>query len=135
MVKRLAGVAAALGVAAAAGMAQAAPSQVARGSYIVNGVADCGDCHTPHGPNGPVAGKELAGTPLFFAPIHPMPVWADKAPRIAGLPDGYTRHDLVRLLTTGRKPNGSQPRPPMPQYRMTRPDAEAVAAYLASLKR
>ena len=120
---------------AGAGAADSAASQVARGAYIVNGVAGCGDCHTPHGPKGPIPGKALAGTALFFEPVHPMPVWADHAPRIAGLPDGYTKAQLATLLRTGRKPNGSEPKPPMPQYRMNAQDAASVAAYLASLKR
>ena len=35
---------------------------------------------------------------------------------------------------TGLAPNGQPARPPMPQYKMNRADAEAVVAYLESLK-
>ena len=118
---------------AASGLAQAQTSQFERGAYIVNNVAMCGDCHTPHGPNGPIAGQTLAGAPLPFAPLHPMP-WADRTPRLAGLPAGYTQADLAHLLQTGKRPNGAEPRPPMPAYRMNERDAKAVAAYIASLK-
>ena len=64
-----------------------------------------------------------------------LPAWADRSARIAGLPRGYTKAQVSLLLQTGRKPNGAMPRPPMPQYRMNKADADAVAAYLASLKR
>jgi hypothetical protein len=63
-----------------------------------------------------------------------IPGWTGQAPRIAGLPQGFTRAEVAKLLQTGRKPDGSRPRPPMPQYRMSPADAAAVAAYLASLR-
>jgi mono/diheme cytochrome c family protein len=130
-----AALAAVAGAAAVAQAAHAADAQVRRGAYIVNDLGGCGDCHTPHGPNGPVAGRTLMGADLPFAPIRPIPGWNPRAPRIAGLPNGMTRADVVRLLETGRLPNGTTPRPPMPAYRMTPADAQAVAAYLASLDR
>lgn len=126
---------AAAGAAATFQAAHAADARAKRGAYIVNNLGGCGDCHTPHGPNGPIPGKALMGADLPFAPIHPIPGWNGKAPRIAGLPQDMTRADVVRLLTIGKLPNGTTPRPPMPAYRMTRADAEAVTAYLASLKR
>jgi hypothetical protein len=39
----------------------------------------------------------------------------------------------VHFLMTGEKPDGSHPRPPMPEYRLDRDDAEAVVTYLKSL--
>ena len=41
--------------------------------------------------------------------------------------------ELVQLLTTGIWKNGNHLRPPMPQFRMSREDAEAVVYYLRSL--
>ncbi len=41
--------------------------------------------------------------------------------------------EFVRLLTTGVSRAGVAPNPPMPQFRMTRSDAEAVLAYMKSL--
>lgn len=108
-------------------------AQIKRGAYLVKAVAGCGDCHTPMGPNGPI-GPEMSGAKLPFAPLAPMP-WAERSVAIAGLPAGYTRAQVSILLQTGRKPNGAKPRPPMPQYRMTPQDADAVTAYLVSLKR
>ena len=118
---------------AAVSAAQAASPTVARGGYIA-AIAGCADCHSPMGPKGPIAGQEFAGGPLSFAPIHPAPVWADRAPRIAGIPAGYTKAELEHLLRTGKRPNGTEPRPPMPQFRLTQRDAADVVAYLASLK-
>ena len=61
-------------------------AQIARGKYLVDGVARCGECHSPMNDKGePILGKEYRGATLIFKPIAPMPVWADKAPNIAGL--------------------------------------------------
>ena len=45
-----------------------------------------------------------------------------------------TDEDMIRLLTTGVWIDGSHLRPPMPQFRMSRDDAESVVAYLRSLR-
>ena len=109
-------------------------AQVARGEYLVKGIAGCPDCHTPYNEKGElVMDKWLQGAKLTFGPIVPMPVWADNAPKIAGL-EGWDREKAVTLMMKGLAPNGQPPRPPMPQYRMNRADAEAVVAYLKSLK-
>lgn len=108
---------------------------VERGKYLVNHVALCVDCHSPRDQSGAfVAGAELTGSPLGFAPTVEMP-WMAFAPPIAGLPGHYTAEDSVRFLMTGERPGGLPPvLPPMPAYRMNRADAEAVTAYLQSLK-
>lgn len=114
--------------------APAKSSQIAHGEYLVKGIAGCGDCHTPMNNRGePIAGQWLKGSPLSFKPAVPFPAWAPVAPAIAGLP-GWTAQDAVRLMMTGIASDGKPPRPPMPQYRMNRADAEAVVAYLKSLK-
>lgn len=108
-------------------------SQIARGKYLVEGVARCGDCHSPHNEKGePIPGKEYRGTTLTFKPVTPMPIWADKAPNIAGL-RGWEDEDAVKFLMTGIAYNDLPARPPMPSYKMTRADAQAVVVYLKSL--
>ncbi len=109
--------------------------RVAYGRHLVENVAGCVDCHSPRGPDGQfVAGRELAGTPLFFKPTGPMPVWAATAPRLAGLPAGFTEEQLAHFLMTGETPKGiAPPRPPMPPFRMNQQEAEAVAAFIKSL--
>jgi mono/diheme cytochrome c family protein len=60
--------------------------------------------------------------------------WASFAPRLAGLPAGYTQEQIVHFLMTGERPDGRPgPLPPMPAYRFEREDAEAIVAYLKSL--
>ena len=111
----------------------ASPSKIERGKYLVEQVGMCGDCHTPHNEKGePVREKWLQGSPLAFKPTVPMPVWADKAPNIAGLP-GWEDKAAVKFLMSGIAYNDLPGRPPMPQYRFNQEDATAIVAYLRSL--
>ena len=109
-------------------------AQVAHGEYLVKDVAGCGDCHTPRNNKGePIIAQWLNGSKLSFAPLVPMPGFADTTPQIAGL-EQWDAENAVRLLMTGLDPTGHRPRPPMPQYRMNHTDAVAVVEYLRSLK-
>jgi mono/diheme cytochrome c family protein len=106
---------------------------VARGQYIVDGVAMCGQCHTPRDGQGvPERSHWLEGASLWLTPAQPAADWPLQAPRLAGSPPG-TDADMVKLLTTGIWSTGAYLRPPMPQFRMNVQDAEAVVAYLKSL--
>lgn len=106
---------------------------VTRGAYLVDNVAMCGTCHTPRDDQDrPDSRRSLTGGPVPFRPARPVEDWADVAPRLAGLPPG-TDDEIVRLLMTGISRTGKPARPPMPQFRLTRSDAEAVLAYLKSL--
>ena len=108
--------------------------QIARGEYLVNVIGHCGDCHTPADQKGElIQAKWLQGTKLTFAPTVPVPNWADTSTNIAGL-SGWDHEKAVRFFMIGLAPNGQPARPPMPQYHMNRVDAEAVVAYLESLK-
>jgi len=125
-----------LAMTAAGAMAADMPDrQMVRGRYLVESVGMCGDCHTPRGGMGePDLQRPLGGAGLGFAPTMAMPAWADKAPAIAGPKAmGWTRPQMVSFLHSGVRPDGSAARPPMPMFRFTKDDAEAVAAYLASL--
>ena len=106
---------------------------IGRGKYIVEGLAACGDCHTPRNSDGDVdRARWLAGAPVFYEPAQPVPGWAISAPRIAGLPPGRDA-EIITLLTTSIWRDGKTPRSPMPRFHMRREDAEAVVAYLKSL--
>ncbi len=108
-------------------------AKIERGKYLVENVGMCGDCHTPHNEKGePIQDKTLQGSVLPFKPIVPIPVWADKTPKIAGLP-GWKDEDAVKFLMTGIAYNDLPGRPPMPQYRFNQADASAIVAYLRSL--
>ena len=104
-----------------------------RGKYIVEDLARCTQCHTPRDEHGNLdRNKWLEGAPLWLQPARPVQDWPLQAPRIAGDPPG-TDAEMVRLLTTGIWKDGKQLREPMPQFRMSTADAEAVVAYLKSL--
>ena len=106
-----------------------------RGKYIVESVAMCELCHTPRDEDGkPDRGRWLMGGPAQLRPSYAAPNWAVVEPRIGGGPPG-TDADFIKLLTTGIARTGAPPNPPMPPFRMTRADAEAVLAYLKSLPR
>lgn len=108
-------------------------SSVARGKYIVEGVAMCGLCHTRHdAAEGSGQSQWLQGAPVWLKPAQPMQDWPLQAPRLAGTPPG-TDEEMVMLLTTGIWQDGQRLRLPMPQFRMNRKDAESVVAYLKSL--
>jgi mono/diheme cytochrome c family protein len=105
-----------------------------RGAYIVNEVAMCVQCHTPRTPSGELIRQRLLqGAPVPLESPWAGRRWAIRAPHIAGLP-GFSGPDMVHLLTTGSRPDGRKPDPPMPSFRLTKQDAEAVVAYLRSLK-
>ncbi len=106
---------------------------VGRGQYLVEGVAVCGNCHTPRKPNGELDRSHwLAGASVPYLPAQPTSDWPTVAPRLAGLPP-TSNAGMVTLLTTGVWVTGKPLRDPMPHFRMTRADAEAIVAYLKSL--
>lgn len=118
---------------AAAGKS-AGKQEIARGEYLVKVIGQCGDCHTPMDEKGKlIQAKWLQGTKLTFAPTVPVPNWADTSTNIAGL-SGWDHEKAIQFFMTGLAPNGQPARPPMPRYHMSRADAEAVVAYLESLK-
>jgi mono/diheme cytochrome c family protein len=108
-------------------------SSLERGEYIAHHVAMCIYCHTPRDDEGvPDMRQLLRGAPMPIDSPFPRQTWAFQAPKIAGLPGGWTEDDIVRFLQTGVSPTGYRPRPPMPPFRMNEVDARAVAAYLRS---
>jgi hypothetical protein len=120
---------------------EAAPSpqgnsaKVARGENLANHTSMCDDCHTIHDTHGmPVKSKRFQGAKIVFRPIEPMPssAWADIAPPITGL-TFLTDQEAVVFFTTGKMPNGTLARAPMPPYRFSKNNAEALTAYLKSL--
>jgi mono/diheme cytochrome c family protein len=111
----------------------AVPADVARGEYLVNSVAMCVQCHSPRDQRGRIIDNErLTGAPMPVRGPGWGPEWAYRAPALAGLP-GFTDEQIVMLLTEGHAGDRPAPMRPMPPFRMNRPDAEAVTAYLRSL--
>ncbi len=118
----------ALSLVAARGAGAATPAE--RGRYFVEQIAMCGECHTPRRQDGTLdRDRWLGGAPVPVQPPSFVGAWALEAPRIAGLAT-YSDEQAIRLFTAGVARNGQPLRAPMPQYRFTRHDAEAVLAYL-----
>jgi mono/diheme cytochrome c family protein len=117
-------------VASAAG----AGSPVTQGEHLANHVAICVQCHSPRSGEGELDRTRLfKGAPIPVRSPFPAQTWALSAPAIAGLP-GWTTDDALALLTTGRRPSGFAPKPPMPPFRLSREEAEAVIQYLRSVR-
>lgn len=122
------------GAGKSANTPQATEGQVAHGKYIVEGVAMCANCHTPRDNEGRLERNHwLQGASLWILPARPTTNWPLKTPRIGGNPPA-TDEEMVTLLTTGIWKDGTRLRAPMPQFRMSKEDAQAVVAYLKSLK-
>jgi len=124
------------------------PSLVGLGSYIVNAVGGCNDCHTqPNYEKGgdPFMGQQkrvnvagyLGGGRVFFGPI----VSRNLTPEKSGLPAGLTREEFVKLIRTGIDPDAAHPQfgpylqvMPWPVYQdMSDHDLHAVYEYLRSI--
>jgi mono/diheme cytochrome c family protein len=123
-------------VVAAVGSASA-QTPVERGSYLVNSILTCGNCHTPRGPDGmPVTEKLHAGG----LPMPDEPTYTVKASNITPDRDtgigNWSEADIKRALTQGVRPNGVPLAPIMPCafYKVFTPgDLDAVVAYLRSV--
>jgi mono/diheme cytochrome c family protein len=104
-----------------------------RGTYLMQGIVACGNCHTPRNPDGSfIEGMELAGgftieEPVFTA--HAPNITPDAETGIGG----WTDAELIKAIREGLRPDGSLIGPPMPfsQYRgIADRDVEAIVAYL-----
>ncbi|HYV34324.1 MAG TPA: c-type cytochrome [Gemmataceae bacterium] len=106
---------------------------IKRGDYLVNNVGRCAECHTARKANGELDNaKHLQGSPTWFAPNPGIKFkkWDKSAPDLtqSGRAGKWTEERLVKFLSTGEQANA-----PMPAYKMTLEDAQAVTAYLRSL--
>lgn len=111
-------------------------ADVVRGEYLVRGVGLCADCHSQRNADGKFDESTwLLGAAIPFKPTIEMPAWAEVAVPIAGLPTIPTDEEAVAFLMEGKRADGRVPRPPMPEFRMDRRDAQDVVAYLRSLNR
>jgi mono/diheme cytochrome c family protein len=107
-----------------------------RGSYLVNTIAGCGNCHTPKDAAGrAIVGKQLSGGLEFdIPPAHVV------TPNITPDPQTgigkWSEAQIVSALRDGKRPDGTIIGPPMPIdfYRqISDRDAAAIAAYLRSV--
>jgi mono/diheme cytochrome c family protein len=118
------------------GSARADTDLVKRGSYLVNGILTCGNCHSPKGPAGDIAEKAFSGGLSWdeapFKVTAPN-ITPDKETGIGN----YTDAELKEVLRKGIKRNGVPVAMVMPSgfYEiMTDGDLDAVIAYLHTIK-
>ena len=108
-----------------------------RGSYLVQ-FSGCFDCHTPGYFFGkPDMTRFLGGSEVGFE-IPEMGVFY--APNLTPDPEtglgNWSEAEIVAALQTGKRPDGRELAPIMPWRsfaKMTKEDAEAIAAYLKTL--
>ncbi|HEV8680412.1 MAG TPA: c-type cytochrome [Stellaceae bacterium] len=110
-----------------------AESLRARGAYLVNTIAACGNCHTPKDAKGrAIAGKELSGG--FVLDIPPGRIVAPNiTPDLETGIGKWSPAQIVTALREGKRPDGRILGPPMPfeWYRqLSDRDAAAIAAYV-----
>lgn len=126
-----------LGLEGAEAQSQARPpaappltGNIARGRYLVERVAMCGECHSTRDQAGVIVSDTFLMGGAMPAQVPWVADWPVQVPRIAGLP-GYSDVEALHLLMDGAiKRNGIQARAPMPRFRMTRDDAADVIAFL-----
>ncbi len=115
-----------------------AQDRVKRGEYLAT-IMDCTGCHTPGALIGkPDQARALSGSSIGFAIpelgiFYPPNLTPD---RETGL-GTWSEADIVKAVRTGVTPSGRTlvPIMPYPSYaKMTDADAQALAAYLKSLK-
>ena len=111
---------------------------VIRGGYLVNGIAGCGNCHTPKGPDGvDLPGRDLAGGGTIEIPnlfLARMPnITQDRDTGIGA----WTDAQIALAIREGKRPDGRVIGPPMPieLYRHTADhDLAAIVAYLRTIR-
>jgi mono/diheme cytochrome c family protein len=114
-----------------------AQTPIERGSYLVNGLLTCGNCHTPRGPGGAFAmERQLSGGPQEWDrptyKVRGANITPDKETGIGN----WSEADIKRAITTGTRPNGTPLAPIMPYgfYKVfTAGDLDAVVAYVRSV--
>lgn len=119
-----------------AAMPAGAETLLARGRYLVEGIAGCGNCHTPQGPKGPIPGKRLAGGLKIAEPGFTAFSTNITPDRETGI-GTWTLAQIVTAIRQGRRPDGSLIGPVMPValYRgISDRDVLAMAIYLKSVE-
>ncbi len=113
-------------------------AMIDRGKYLVEEVAKCQMCHTPRLESGELdTAKWLKGAVLDFQPMKEVKGWHKTSPDLtpgARLWSRWGEATILKYLMTGLAQNGKPADPPMPAYKMSQHDAEAVVEFLKSLK-
>ena len=130
-------------VAMIAATASFAETPLERGTYLMNSIVACGNCHTPKGPDGKaIAGMELSGgDPIDLPVFHAVPpnITQDKETGIGN----WTDDQIINAIRNGKRPDGTIIGPPMPipfyhgtpsTPGMSDTDVKAIVAFLRTVK-
>lgn len=106
------------------------------GAYLAT-IIGCHDCHTPGALYGrPDFQRTLSGSELGWTgpwgTSYPRNLTPDQETGIGS----WSEDDIVRALQTGKRPDGSDLKPPMPWpgfAHLTRRDVRSIAMYLKSI--
>ena len=106
---------------------------LARGTYLMNSIVACGNCHVQRDPSGkPIADKGLSGGMVFDE--EPFKAYGSNITPDPETGIGkWTDAQLARAIREGIRPDGTVIGPPMPIvfYRgMSDDDLKAIIAYL-----
>ncbi|MFZ2076844.1 MAG: c-type cytochrome [Xanthobacteraceae bacterium] len=118
------------------GSARADTDLVKSGSYLVNGILTCGNCHSPKGPTGDIADKAFSGGLSWDEPPFKVTAPNITQDKKTGIGE-YSDAELKQVLRKGIKRNGVPVAMIMPSgfYEiMTDGDLDAVIAYLHTIK-
>ena len=123
-------------LAAGSATTAAAQTPVERGSYLVNTVMTCNNCHTPMRPNGPQFDKALSGGLRFNEPPFDV-TGSNLTPDPETGLGKWSDADIKKALLEGVRPSGHHLAEVMPTgfYKILTPgDLDGIVAYLRSLK-
>ncbi|HEY3440025.1 MAG TPA: c-type cytochrome [Paludibaculum sp.] len=124
--------------AIAQAQAPAAAAKIEYGRYLAEEVGKCQICHSPRTETGQLDKERwMKGAVLDFAPMKPVEGWHKTAPDITSggrLWERWGEAGMVKFMTTGLTPKGTPSDAPMPAYKLKQEDAEAMVAYLKTLK-
>jgi mono/diheme cytochrome c family protein len=116
------------------GSSKTTQNQIDPGRYLGEEVAKCPECHTPRDANFQLdRSRWLQGASIWIEPVHPVVNWAEFAPPLASLPS-FTDEQMQQVLEMGQGTNGMPIQPPMHVYHLAHSDAQAIIAYLRSLR-
>ena len=119
----------------AVGTSAVAQTPAERGSYLVNTIMTCGNCHTPKGPPAAVAGKDFSGGLSWDEPPFKVTAPNITPEKETGI-GSWSDAQIKTMLLTGKNPNGVQEAEVMPTafYPILTPgDLDGIVAYLRTL--
>jgi mono/diheme cytochrome c family protein len=131
MIRLMLGFVAAVTISGAA----VAQSAVERGSYLMNTIMTCANCHSPKGPPAAIAGKDYSGGLTWDEPpfkVTAPNITQDKETGIGS----WTDAQIKTMILTGKNPHGVQEAEIMPTAYypiLTEGDLNGIVAYLRTL--